>query len=374
MLESYLFPISYAFLSFPAAALLFTLPFLIVQYRRYGYVHKVRAVTLFLFLLYLLNAVYLILLPLPATIHNDPPAAESYAQWIPFHFVQDILNETAVDFERPATYWLLLRERAFLQVVFNVLLTVPFGIFLRYYFRARWATCLAWSFGLSLFFEVTQVTGIYGIYDYPYRLFDVDDLLANTAGGIVGYVAAEWLSRVLPAVDKLDENVDLSKKRVIYTRRGLAFMLDWMILLPAHVAFYALGIPVPYIVLIVFYFIVLPYFTEGRTFGKWMVRIRLKGKGERIGIGELGARYGLLYVLAGGPNVLFVVYGVRYFPKALLMLYAVGLFALNAAFAVHLLKCLFNRNRRLFYEVRSGTSHAVDGPGDRAEAGKKDEN
>ncbi|MGV2644810.1 teicoplanin resistance protein VanZ, partial [Clostridium perfringens] len=117
----------------------------------------------------------------------------------------------------PSTYMHLFKERAFLQVVFNVFLVVPFGMFLRYYARASWVTCLVASFGLSLFFEVTQVTGIYGIYDHPYRLFDVDDLLLNTMGGMIGFVLADWMKNHLPRLDRLDEKVDLSQKRVSYT-------------------------------------------------------------------------------------------------------------------------------------------------------------
>lgn len=61
MFHSYLFPISYAFMTFPVAALFFTLPFLIVQYRKHGYINKVRAIMLYLLLLYLMNAYFLVL-------------------------------------------------------------------------------------------------------------------------------------------------------------------------------------------------------------------------------------------------------------------------------------------------------------------------
>lgn len=359
MFESYLIPISYAFFTFPIAAALFTLPFLIVQYRRHGYVHKVRGIVLYLLLLYLMNAVYLIILPLPASIHNQPPKAASYTQWIPFHFISDIVKETGVRFESPSTYLHLLKERAFLQVAFNVLLTVSFGMFLRYYFRAHWVKCLLYSFGLSLFFEITQVTGIYGIYDYPYRLFDVDDLMMNTAGGMIGYTAAEWLSAFLPRIDKLDDNVDLTTKRVSYTRRGVAFFFDWSILMPVFVILAFLDVPFSYVVVVAAYFIVLPYITNGRTFGKWIVRIRLKGEGDRIRIGELAIRYGLLYLLVGGLNIAYIQVGVRSFPAILLMLYTLGLFLLNAVMAIHALRCLFNRNRKLFYERKSGTTHII---------------
>ncbi|MFK7691478.1 VanZ family protein [Paenibacillus sp. HJGM_3] len=235
--DFYLIPITRAFLSFPVAALLFTIPFLIVQYRRHGYVNKLRGLLLYLFLLYLLNAVYLIILPFPASRHNAPPDVTSYIQWIPLTFIQDILRETRVVLDQPTTYPRLLTERAFLQVLFNVCITIPFGMFMRYYFRTRWLVCLTASFALSLFFEITQVTGIYGYFDYPYRLFDVDDLITNTFGGMLGFITAEWLTVRLPRIDQLDANLDLAQKRVSYTRRALALLLDGMLFLPMWAVF-----------------------------------------------------------------------------------------------------------------------------------------
>ncbi len=276
MFESYLFPIAYAFMAFPVAALAFTLPFLVVQYRRHGYINKVRAFVLYLFLLYLMNAVFLVMLPFPATRHNVPMGGGTM-QLVPFNFIQDILKETAVVKGVPSTYLHLLKERAVLQVLFNVLLTIPFGMLVRYYFRFGPLRCLLLSFLLSIFFEVTQLTGIYGIFDHPYRVFDVDDLMTNTLGGMVGFMAAEWLSGLLPRIEHLDKGVDLSAKRVSYTRRGLAWMFDIVICVLLMTICYKLGVPAAYFVSTGIYFILLPYFTGGVTFGKWLVRIRLTG-------------------------------------------------------------------------------------------------
>lgn len=371
MFEFYWFPVSRAFLAFPIAAAVFTVPFLLVQYRRHGYINKLRALTLYLLLLYLLNAVFLIVLPLPRSIHNAPPDTDSYFQWIPFHFLSDIARETGVSFNRPSTYLHLFSERAFLQVAFNVLLTVPFGLFLRYYFRARWVRCLLLSLGLSLLFETTQVTGIYGIYDYPYRLFDVDDLIMNTLGGMVGYVAAEWLSRKLPRIDRLDADVDLAAKPVGYTRRVLAAGIDWVLMLPVGIVLGLLGVPVlyGYIAIVLVYFIVLPYIANGQTAGKWVVRIRLrreqegdggeKEQDQRLPLGALVIRYGALYLICGGLNLAYPVVAVRDLPPLLLIPYAVGLFALDVWLAGQIVRCAFNRRRLPFHDRWSRTRHVV---------------
>ncbi|TYP76431.1 VanZ family protein [Paenibacillus methanolicus] len=358
-MEVYANTISMAFYTFPAAAALFTLPFLLTQYRRHGYIHKYRALMLYLLLLYLMNAVYLILLPLPPTIHNEPPDADSYVQWVPFHFIRDIASETAVRADAPSTYWRLLREQAFLQVAFNILLTVPLGMFLRLYFRRSWLACLLLALGLSLLFEITQVTGIYGIYDYPYRLFDVDDLIANTAGGLLGFLTAAWLTKRLPRIDRLDDNVDLATKRVSYTRRAVAFLCDWTIALPIWVVLGVLHVPLPYWMTVAIYFILIPLVTNGRTFGKWLVRIQLRGKADRIMTRELVIRYGLLYGVIGGLHEAFLLMAAARSPAILLLPAAMALFALDAVLAIHALRCVFNRSRQLFYEKRSRTHHVI---------------
>lgn len=212
MFQTYLFPISYAFMAFPVAALFFTLPFLIVQYRRHGYINKIRALVLYLLLLYLLNAFFLVLLPMPDSRHNAAPAG-SMIQLVPLQFIQDILHNTEITRSDPSSYLNVLTGADFLLAAFNVLLTVPFGMFLGYYFRTRWVVCIVLSFALSLLFEITQITGIFGFFDHPYRIFDVDDMITNTLGGIVGFRIALWISGLLPRIEKLDSREDLSAKK-----------------------------------------------------------------------------------------------------------------------------------------------------------------
>ena len=57
-----------------------------------------------------------------------------------------------------------------------------------------------------MFFELTQLTGLYFIYPKPYRLFDIDDLLLNTTGGVLGYFLFGLIEKHLPSRDKIDED------------------------------------------------------------------------------------------------------------------------------------------------------------------------
>ncbi|ASA21158.1 VanZ family protein [Paenibacillus donghaensis] len=361
MFETYLFPISYAFLTFPVAALLFTLPFLVVQYRRHGYINKIRALILYLLLLYLMNAFYLVLLPLPPTRHNAAPTGP-IMQYIPLQFIQDIFKGVDLDNARLGSYLSLLRQPSLLLALFNVALTVPFGMFLRYYFRTRWVICVLLSFLLSLSFEITQVTGIFGFYDHPYRLFDVDDLITNTLGGLLGYRIAIWISGLLPRIEKLDTNEDLAAKRVTYTRRLLAFMIDGPLWSFSTGILYVLNVPGAFWLTTGIYFMLIPLLTKGRTLGKWIVRIHVQGSSERYPLWGLIIRYGLLYWVLLGLHVLLL----EPFFRPMLgtgwgMLLQIVLMVMDMAFLIHLVAAVFKKEL-LFYERLSRTAHNISWP------------
>ena len=80
----------------------------------------------------------------------------------------------------------LLRNQAFLQVVLNVVLFLPFGVFVRLITHRGVVVATVLGFAVSLLIEVTQLTGVWGVYPCAYRLFDVDDLLTNTLGAFLG--------------------------------------------------------------------------------------------------------------------------------------------------------------------------------------------
>lgn len=78
-----------------------------------------------------------------------------------------------------------------LNIVGNVAAFVPFGVFLPF-FSARnrkfWRT-VYYSFELSLFVEVLQLI-------FRVGSFDVDDLLLNTVGGMLGFLVYTFTKHV----------------------------------------------------------------------------------------------------------------------------------------------------------------------------------
>ncbi|UHA72893.1 VanZ family protein [Paenibacillus sp. 481] len=388
-MNTYLVPLQYAFLTFPIVAFMLTIPFLIVQYRTYGYVNKMRSFVLFSFLLYCISAYYLVILPLPQNLDNcvDLKRGAVFEQWVPFNFVNDFLKETRVDWSNPASYVHLLKERAFLQAFFNVALTIPLGIYMRYYFRRSFVQTVLVAFAVAIFFEVTQRTGLYGLYECPYRLLDVDDLILNTSGGIIGFIIAPIITYFLPRADEMDANVDLKAKTVGFIRRGIALGIDYLVLIFCvgianiilHLGWsstfdYSFSLESNAIFLALFvliYFMIVPTFTNGKTFGKWMTRIQVQkddvAEGQkRITFIALFKRYGLLY---------FGIYGVNYaiglalnadlhttIDGIVMMLLGLAWFVFNGIWVVHLLLHLFKKDKRLFYEKMSRTRNVITIP------------
>jgi hypothetical protein len=77
-------------------------------------------------------------------------------------------------------------DPAVAQLLLNVLLFVPLGFFIRVLGGRGVVTALVVGAALSGFVEVTQLTGVWGLYPCAYRVFDVDDLLTNTLGAVLG--------------------------------------------------------------------------------------------------------------------------------------------------------------------------------------------
>ena len=210
---------------YPTIAILFTLPYLTWSYRRYGSVFSLRILIVYSFILYMLCVYCLVILPLPHgdaanKLHGHP------MQLIPLDFVRDMIRQADFSWRNPASWLALFTRGAFLSALLNLLMTVPFGIYMRYYFECDLRKTIMLSFVLSLFFELTQLSGLYFIYPGSYRLFDVDDLLLNTLGGLVGYALAGPIARMLPSREALDQISLARGRQVSLLRRMLALFYD----------------------------------------------------------------------------------------------------------------------------------------------------
>ena len=222
-MSSYLSVIREAFLFFPLLAMFFTIPYLLWNYHKYGAVYSLKALVVYALLLYGLTVFFLVCLPLPsrAAVAASPGVRPQLHLCA---FVGDILEQQ----QKYGLHGLsgLLHNTAFLQVAFNVLMMVPLGMFLKWFFQCSWPKVILYSFLASLFLEVSQLTGLFGLYAKAYRTFDVDDLLANTLGGLVGAGFIYPFLRFLPTREQMDQVVYERGISISLLRRLTSIGLD----------------------------------------------------------------------------------------------------------------------------------------------------
>lgn len=229
-----------------------------------------------------------------------------YPQLVPFNFIREIMGEVSFSITDPSTWIPTLKCADVYEAFFNLLLTVPLGLFVRYFFRCRWWQALLIGFGMTLFYETSQLTGLWGIYAHPYRLFDVDDLIVNTLGAMVGFWIADPLTRHLPDIDELnEESMVESATYTTFTRRLLAFAFD---LVPVAAVFAAIALLAPGLLenptaLLIaatvttgIFFMLVPVITDGATLGDKVLELRIvRPDGSRASRWQCALRYLLLF-------------------------------------------------------------------------------
>ena len=375
MLSAYTLPIKFACLVFPVLAAFFTIPYAVYQYRKYGSLLVLRVVIGYSLIIYMTCAYFLTMLPLPP-IAEVARYTSPTMDLVPFHAWTNFWENTSLVLSDPSTYLGAMKEQCFYEPFFNILLLVPLGVYLRYYFRRSWWQAILIGFLVSLSFELIQLSALFGIYPRPYRLFQVDDLINNTFGALVGFWITPVFSFFLPSRDRLDEVSYKRGRTVTYMRRGFAFLFDWAILTGVlHLAGRVFGSPtlsdmlamdgkrsvVLYIIVIVLYFILLPWLTRGRTIGKFLVGIRLMSENKRPPkLFQYILRYGLQYLLViPAPFIAMKVYELLplYTGTAhtILMVIALAFGLVFAVFIVQLLISVFTRETQIFYESLSHT-------------------
>lgn len=304
-LQYYLAPIFSALRVFPFVAALITLPYIFWQYRKYGAILAIRTIIVYSFVFYMMTSWFMTILPLPDIDSVGPDSATVLLK--PFDAVSRACASGGVQLNTPSTWMGIIATFEFWQIMFNIALLVPFGVYLRYYFKRKWYEVLLLSFLYSLFFEVTQLSGLYGIYPYPYRYFEVDDLIANTLGGMVGFLITPIFG-FLPSRDKLDSVAHKRGERVSSFRRFFATCFDCILIAMLVLLGYTyLGVsdilPYRYLsavitVLSAVVITIVEFVFGGRSVGKFIVSIKVvnSATGAKPGLGRLFERNVLLQI------------------------------------------------------------------------------
>lgn len=203
-------------------------PFVAVSYRLRGRLTVGRFALWGAALVYFVAIWTYTLLPLPAS--RD--VACTGANFDLFAFVDDLRGVAS----QPTT---LLTDPAALQVLLNVLLFIPLGFFVRVLAGRGVLVATLTGLAVSAVVELTQLTGVWGLYSCAYRVFDVDDLLTNTLGAAIGGA----LAFAVPARHRglaVSKDAD-SPQPVTRARRLLAMLCDalgaWLVSLAVGVGF-----------------------------------------------------------------------------------------------------------------------------------------
>ena len=375
-MHDYIIPIQTAFLVFPFIAFLFTFPYMLYQYRKFGAIPALRTIIVYSFILYLMSAYFLVILPLPPideVAHYTTPTM----QLVPFQFIVEWINETHIVWDDIHTYIEIINNPVIYQVLYNILMTLPFGIYLRYYFKRNLLETIAFTFLLSLFFELTQLTGLYGIYPRAYRLFDIDDLIINTLGGLLGYAITPLFSWILPTKEKLDQISYEKGRHVTFTRRMIAFGIDIIIVtiltsfitIPSPLQgidkfFNVLGMSSAYVSSIVIYFMILLPLWHGKTVGKNILKLRVvTDENQNVKWYHCLVRYGILYfVILPAPFVVLSLLAHLSGQVLFLQLFLLGIITLLMILYIscifQIFVSVFTGDKLLFYERLSHTKNA----------------
>ncbi|GAA3533730.1 VanZ family protein [Amycolatopsis ultiminotia] len=205
--------LQYGLIGFLAGWVTILVPQLVLQFARYGRVRPRRIATTAGFVLYASLALAVVFLPLPGPNSRQ---LEQTVQLHPFQWIADIHTEL-LKHGLSSAHW--FTTQTFQQAAMNVLLFVPLGLFARLCWRRGVVGALLIGGAVSLAIEITQLTANFGTAPFVYRIFDVDDLIANTFGAGLGWLAAALLLALRSTSSTVDaqpagrERIDLAKTR-----------------------------------------------------------------------------------------------------------------------------------------------------------------
>lgn len=197
------------------------LPVLVIQYSRYGRLSPARLLGTAALSVYAVALVAYTLLPLP---DGSTCVGRSGAilQPVPLATLTDIADLAAT--HGPTSSIALF---AAAQPVLNVVLFVPLGVLVRAMAGRGITVATLTGLAVSVLVETTQYTGVFGLVGCAYRVADVDDLLTNTAGALLGALLAPVVAGWIPGPAAL---AALPPRPVTRPRRLLGMALDAMLL------------------------------------------------------------------------------------------------------------------------------------------------
>lgn len=360
-MDVYKIPIEYAFIVFPFIAFILTIPFLIHQYRKFGSIPILKSAIFYSMILYIICAYFLVMLPLPS-IEKVASMTGPTSQLMPFQFVKDIIATTSFDISNFKDFINIFKNSTIYTVLFNIILTLPFGIYLRYIFKKKWYHSIIYTFLLSLFFELTQLTGLYGIYPRPYRLFDVDDLFINTLGGLMGHAITPLFTFFIPTIDELDEKGYKKGERVTLIRRLVSLMIDVLfaiiLSIVTKILLYNTFLEDYYLIItLTIFYIIIPMLSSGKTIGKKVIKLEISGLESQAKWYQILIRNILLIYIVIYPNSWLSIIDNYLKQKVVTRIWYVIVFCQVINIIYYIYTVITNKQHLFLYESITGTKN-----------------
>lgn len=189
-------------ISFPVFTLLGLLGLLMYagfDFRRQAFNHLGKRSIMYSFLVYAIVVVHLTI----GFVYFPPQAGSIDIQLRPFHFINDwmLAGQQGNWF-----FWNSVKLTAY-----NFLLFLPLGVYLVFLFKIRFTTGLLFLFLTSFVIETLQFVFSYAGLLFR-RTFNVDDLLLNTLGGLLGMFVAYMAVRfILTKPNQFPKQTDKTK-------------------------------------------------------------------------------------------------------------------------------------------------------------------
>jgi glycopeptide antibiotics resistance protein len=196
-------------------AVLAFLPMVAVRYRKAGRLRLIDVLLLLACAVYFVALWTYTLVPIPET----PNYECAWHNLRPFRFLDDIKKGIAED------HGFRLTNDGLLQAVFNVVLFLPLGGFIRLVFRRGVIVATLVGGLITCIIEYAQYSAVFGLFPCAYRIGDIDDVMLNTAGAFIGSVIT-W-----PFAKLLHSQPQPRVTEVTIGRRLVGVLADLMVML-----------------------------------------------------------------------------------------------------------------------------------------------
>ena len=364
----------------PFIAIAITVPFVILQYRKTRVINVIRCANFYLMILFTLCAYFVTMLPFP-TMEELNRIKGPYVQLIPFYCIYDFFANSGLVISDWKTVIPAFSGGIMIGIIFNILMLVPTGFFIkRLYEKLRIHEILLIGFMISLIFEFTQLSGLFRIYPHPYRVFDVDDLIQNSLGMVIGaQLTHVWRFFKAPSHIVVRQGGEVSFRRRFmadFIDQGIinAIMLAIVYLTRHNIEFFALhplmSFPLyfEFIMLLNMILSFVVYATNGRSIGMALRGLRLRdARGNRLALWQCSLRAGIYAIYINLPLLIgwfiklsqnrHLVFGILCILMSAELVFSYVFF--NLTLALHIV----THGEKLIYEKVSRTHLGIEAEG-----------